>query len=360
MKKNYHKKTQTRLVFVVFVFIVLVGGFLFKSKNTIRLQNQSESSIIPYENIQTSNHSPTPFPFAELTIPYLRNKTYESTLNTLEKHGENQNFTTYLTSYDSEGLKINGLLTQPKGEMPSGGWPAIIFVHGYVPPTLYRTTQNYVSYVNYLARHGFVLFKIDLRGHDESEGDASGAYYSSDYIIDVLNARSALQESTFVSPDKIGLWGHSMAGNVLLRSFVVKPEIPAVVIWAGAVYTYDDRLEYGINDNSYRPPTNDSERQRKRQLLRDTWGEFDPTIPFWQQVATTNYLSDLKGAIQLHHAIDDSVVNIGYSRNLMSLLDKTTVPHHLFEYKTGGHNLTGTSFTQAMDRTVEFFRKELK
>jgi hypothetical protein len=37
-------------------------------------------------------------------------------------------------------------------------------------------------------------------------------------------------------------------------------------------------------------------------------------------------------------------------------LDKTQVPHELFEYPSGGHNITGASFATAMQRTVEFFR----
>src|SRR5258708_9975588 len=113
--------------------------------------------------------------------------------------------------------------------MPDGGWPAIVFVHGYIDPTIYKTTQNYVAYVDYLARNGFVVFKIDLRGHDKSEGQASGAYYSSYYVIDTLNAREALKVSDFVNPNKVGLWGHSMAGKIYFRRFLVKTNISTII-----------------------------------------------------------------------------------------------------------------------------------
>ena len=43
----------------------------------------------------------------------------------------------------------------------------------------------------------------------------------------------------------------------------------------------------------------------------------------------------------------------------MTLLDKTNVPHELFEYPSGGHNISGTSFSIAMERTVAFFKKYL-
>lgn len=88
------------------------------------------------------------------------------------------------------------------------------------------------------------------------------------------------------------------------------------------------------------------------------YGSLSATSVFWRQVAPTN-LNDLKGAIEIHHAQDDTVVNIGYSRDLIALLDKTKVPHQYYEYPTGGHNISGESFTLAMQRTVEFFKKYL-
>ena len=73
----------------------------------------------------------------------------------------------------------------------------------------------------------------------------------------------------------------------------------------------------------------------------------------------TKYLSDIKGAIQIHHAVDDDVVNIGYSRDFDLLLDNTSIYHELNEYPSGGHNITGVSFSQAMRKTADFFKKYL-
>lgn len=304
--------------------------------------------------------SPTPFPFQEMTIPALRAREYSSRLNDREQISSSTNYTSYLTSYNSDGNKINGLLAIPSGEEPAGGWPGIVFVHGYIPPSIYTTTGNYTDYVDYLARNGYVVFKIDLRGHGDSEGEAGGGYYGSDYIADTLNARSALQNSGFVNPEKIGLWGHSMAGNVVTRSLAARPEIPAVAVWGGAVYTYSDMQKYGIDDNSYRPPVDATRNQGRRQRLAEKYGQFDPSDPFWKQVPFTNYLDGIKGAISLNHAVDDTVVNIGYSRDLDTILDKTSIPHELNEYPNGGHNISGSSFVSAMQNTVAFYDKYLK
>ena len=140
----------------------------------------------------------------------------------------------------------------------------------------------------------------------------------------------------------------------------MKKNVPAAVIWAGAGYTYSDLQEYMIEDASYRPPPANSERARKRQELRDAYGNFDPNHWFWKQVPATNYLGDVTGALQLNHALDDKVVSIEYSRNLNEILNQTSILHELNEYSSGGHNLTGSTFSQAMQKTVEFFKGNLK
>jgi uncharacterized protein len=344
------------VIFLLCVFVVSMG--IWWTMQTIKPNSLPHPIAIP--NIAPPTSTPTPFPFHEVTIPYLKSRTYQSSLGELRKYSQTVEYTSYLTHYTSDELKINGLLTIPTGTKPTSGWPAIVFVHGYIPPTIYKTTDKYNEYVDYLAKNGFVVFKIDLRGHGESQGVPSGAYFSSDYVIDTLQAVASLESSDFVNPKTIGVWGHSMAGNIVLRSLAVKPTLKGIVIWAGAVYSYEDRIKYGINDSSYRPPSVQSDQTQRNQRLRDTYGTFDSTIPFWQQIAPTNYLNDIQGAIEIHHAINDDVVNIGYSRDLMKLLDDTPIPHALFEYPNGGHNLTGASFSLAMKRTVEFFKKYLR
>lgn len=355
---KFSRKKAVILVAGIFL-LASIGAvyFLFVNQSEItRPSSESDSNII-----MSSKVTPTPFPFQEMTIPYLSDRKYESTISDLRQISTNTNYEEFLTSYDSDGFRINALLTRPTGQIPEGGFPAIIFVHGYIPPTTYVTNgQSYSDYVDYLARKGFVLFKIDLRGHGDSQGEANGAYYSEEYIVDVLNARAALRGLDFVNDKKIGLWGHSMAGNVVLRSITVARDIPVAVIWAGAVYTYDDLQEYGLNDNSYRPPTDNTQRQKRREKLFGTHGEFDSNNSFWKQVIPTNFLDGISTPIQLNHSVDDDVVDIGYSRGLNSILDSTLIPHELNEYSSGGHNISGSAFSEAMQKTVEFYNRYLK
>lgn len=292
--------------------------------------------------------------YRRLTIPYLRKQEFPgSDVEVIRQVSENANYTSYVASYKSEGLTIYGLLTKPKGDEPESGFPAVVFVHGYIPPLSYKTTEKYGDYVDYLARNGLVVFKIDLRGHGESEGEPGGAYFSSDYIFDTLNARSSLKKLSYVNSSKVGLWGHSMAGNVVLRSMTVDPTIPAGVIWAGAVYTYTDMRELGIQDGSYQPSQNPN--RNRRQELMDRVGDVSANNEFWKMVIPTNYVSDLLGVVEIHHAINDDVVSVEYGRNLQKILEDAGKKSRLYEYTNGGHNISSPAFGSAMSRTVKTF-----
>jgi len=298
----------------------------------------------------------------DLTIAYLRGLDIQGSEITYEQQLANgANYAQYIASYVSEGNRIYGLLTIPLGEMPAGGFKAIVFNHGYIPPHLYRTTERYVAYVDTLARHGFVVFKIDLRGNGSSEGDSSGSYFSPAYTIDAIAALKSLQTLDFVDPQGIGMWGHSMAGNLVLRAMLVEPDIQAGVIWAGAVYSYDDYSAYRISDSSFVPPPegDESPGRRRGRELREAYGAPDTSHPYWAAVSLTENIRYLERPVQLHHAVNDSTVNIGYSRDLSRVLLENNKVYEYYEYEGGDHDIESPYFETAMLRTVEFFQKYL-
>lgn len=299
----------------------------------------------------------------ELTIQYLRAQeiagseiSFEQELNSTFYYEQ------HLVSYRSEGNQIYGLLTVPRTEPPEGGFKAIVFSHGYIPPTLYVSTERYLAYVDYLARSGFVVFKIDLRGHGDSEGEPTGSYFSPAYSIDAIAALKSLQTLDFVDPQGIGMWGHSMAGNLVLRAMLIEPEVKAGVIWAGAVYSYDDFSQYGISDNTYRPPATQESgsdpRRRSREII-ETYGRPDTSVDYWRAVSLTENIGFLSSPLQLHHAEDDPVVSIQYSEDLAAVLLANGKDYEFYRYEGGGHNMLSPYFEQAMQRTVEFFRDNL-
>lgn len=297
----------------------------------------------------------------ELTIAALLEREIAGSEITIEETLENGvNYHRYIASYISEGNRIYGLLTVPFGNAPYGGFKAIVFNHGFIPPANYRTTERYVAYVDALARAGFVVFKIDLRGHGDSEGEPAGSYFSPAYTIDAIAALKSLQTLNFVDPLGIGMWGHSMAGNLVLRAMLIEPDIQAGVIWAGAVYSYDDFSRYAISDPSAsREVLERMPAFRRSRELFETYGRPNTEEPFWRAVSLTANIDLLNAPLQIHHAANDDVVNIGYSYDLIDVLAAHGKVYEFYEYEGGGHNIESPYFDQAMRRTILFFQRTL-
>ena len=268
------------------------------------------------------------------------------------------NYFRYIASYKSEGLKIYGLLTVPQTIPPPGGWPAIIFNHGYIPPAQYRTTERYIAYTDGFSRQSYVLFRPDYRGHGNSEGTASGAYGSNSYTIDVLNALSSVKKLGYVNGEKIGMWGHSLGGFITLRSMVVSGDIKAGVIWAGVVGSYEDLFSRWRRRNV--PSTTPSSRTGGwRQQLSQIYGDPDQNPEFWRFLSANSFLSDISGPLQIHHGTADSSVPVEFSQKLFSDLKSLDKETEFYSYYSDDHNLSN-NFTLAMRRSVEFFDKYLK
>ncbi len=275
-----------------------------------------------------------------------------------------ENYQRYIASYKSEGLKIYGLLTIPNGTPPAGGWPAIIFNHGYIPPSEYKTTEKYVAYQDVFAKNGYVTFKSDYRGHGESEGVARGGYSSNDYTIDVLNAMASVKRfkdpsigsGQVVNKNKIGMWGHSMGGFITLRAMVVDPSIKAGVIWGGVVGNYDDLL-----NNWRRTPRPSIPRASTswRGSLIAQHGTPNENPVFWNSLSANSYLKDISGPIQLDHSTTDEEVPVKFSENLFEQLKKAGKEAELYEYPGDDHNIS-QNFNLAAQRSVDFFDKYVK
>ena len=293
-----------------------------------------------------------------MSIQAMRAGTYTGSDIFIEKELDaGANYHRFYAYYLSEGLKIYALLTVPLGEVPAGGWPGIVFNHGYIPPKEYRTTERYIAYVDRLARAGFIVFRIDYRGNDRSEGTATGAYGSPGYTVDVLNAVASLQRFSLVNPQKIGIWGHSMGGFLTLRVMVISRAIKAGVIWSGVVGSYSDLL-----DNWHRngpTPTPPPEARGWRAEWTKEYGTPEENPEFWNSVAANSFLTDLSGPLQLHHGTADSEVPLEFSEKLATDIQAVGGNVELYTYPENDHNLS-QSFDLAMDRTIEFYNRYLK
>src|SRR5688500_16029055 len=152
-------KTLFLFLMLIALSIVTFTVWWMNNKKAPNVALQQVKQAPAQTERQKNNPQPsrTPFPFEEMTIPFLRAMQYQSKLGERTLYQRNGTYTSYITNYISDGLKINALLTIPTSEKPASGYPAIVFVHGYIPPSEYRTTEKYVDYVDNFAGQGYVV-----------------------------------------------------------------------------------------------------------------------------------------------------------------------------------------------------------
>lgn len=319
----------------------------------------ASATPLPPTDTPAPNPTATEIPIP-LSIEAMRAGDYPGSDLVIEKElATGSNYRRYIASYLSEGLKIYGLLTIPNGEKPVTGWPVIIFNHGFIPPRQYRTTERYIAHVDNLARSGYIVFRSDYRGHDQSEGTPRGAYSTPDYVIDVLNAVSSLKRLPEADPQRMGMWGHSMGGYITLRVMVISKDIKAGVIWGGVVASYPDMLsKWRRGSNAVAIPTPLPRGPSWRSLV-DSYGSPEENPNFWASISANSYLADISGPLQLDHGTADEEVPLVFSETLYFQMLDAGKYVELHKYDGDNHNISN-QFTSAMQHSNDFFDKFVK
>jgi dipeptidyl aminopeptidase/acylaminoacyl peptidase len=175
-----------------------------------------------------------PNPLEKYTIASMRARIYGiGTIQLLEKISDEGRFTRYKFQYSSDGIPIYGFVNIPKGEGP---FPVIIAIHGNYDTRNYQLMPYSTLFADRIAQEGYIVFHPNMRNFGESgSGDDR---YRNGLTTDILNLIAMIQSQggigdlSMMRPDKIGLWGHSMGGEVALRVITISDDIDATMLYA--------------------------------------------------------------------------------------------------------------------------------
>jgi dipeptidyl aminopeptidase/acylaminoacyl peptidase len=124
-------------------------------------------------------------------------------------------------SYD--GLEIPGILYKPHQASPASRVPALVKVHGGPGG---QAAIGYSAITQYLVNHGYAVFDINNRGSDgygktfyslddRKHGDAD--------LDDCVASKKMLAATGWIHPDRIGIFGGSYGGYMVLAALAFRP-----------------------------------------------------------------------------------------------------------------------------------------
>lgn len=277
----------------------------------------------------------------------------------------------FLYSYDSAGLKVHALVALPVEAAPDDGYPLLIANHGHHPePKKYGITADgkdwrpgdyYRRIPELFVAQGFMVVMPDFRGHNDSEGFefTEGMLESSYYTEDVLNLVAGLASLENVDDRNLFMWGHSMGGEVTLRTLLATDRIRGASMWSSVggdiwdqSYYYSRYSDSAAFDSSGTPK---SVIERLMGRIAELDSEFD-----YRGSEPLLHLDKLQTPIIIHHAVGDRGAAYKWSQRLAKELYMHGKDYEFWSYPGDDHLFTGETMQQAVDRDAEFFLKRMQ
>lgn len=149
--------------------------------------------------------------------------------------------------FKSGGVNCAADLYIPDDYRPGSRRPGLVFGHGFSMVRQFLR-EKFMK----ISRAGYVTLVIDYRSFGESEGEPRGQLFPLNQVEDFRNAISYLQTRPEVDPNRIGIWGASFGGAVVIYTAAVDRRVKAVISevpvvngrrWMQALRTSDQWLE---------------------------------------------------------------------------------------------------------------------
>jgi pimeloyl-ACP methyl ester carboxylesterase len=132
-------------------------------------------------------------------------------------------------TFDSQGLKLSGVLHTPDNLAPGERRPACLVLHGFGSN---KNSKACISPAKLLETWGYVALRFDMRGCGESEGPPAHIICL-EQVEDTKSAVTYLMSRPEVDPAKIACAGHSFGAAVAVYAGGIDSRIAAVISSGG-------------------------------------------------------------------------------------------------------------------------------
>jgi dipeptidyl aminopeptidase/acylaminoacyl peptidase len=132
-------------------------------------------------------------------------------------------------TFESDGLRLSGVVRVPAGLKPGERRPAFLVLHGFGSN---KSSHNVTLPCDLFDNLGYASLRFDMRGCGESEGER-GRLICLEQVSDTSNALTFLARHPQIDPKRIAVIGSSFGAAVAVYTGGVDPRIAAVISSGG-------------------------------------------------------------------------------------------------------------------------------
>lgn len=268
---------------------------------------------------------------------------------------ENENYISYLVSFNSKGKKVTGMMNIPVG---TGPFPVIVMFRGYVDPEIYFTGLGTERVSEVFASNGFITIAPDFLGYGGSDLEAENVFESrfETYTV-ALDTLASVSNIENADATKVSIWGHSNGGQISLTILEASQNSYPTVLWAPVTKPFPYSILYYTDEASDRG-----------KFLRKELSKFESEYNA-DLYSITDYVGRITAPIQLHQGSADEAVPQKWSDEFVKLLTDREVKVTYYTYSGADHNLMpaspdaslgGPGWNTVVQRDIEFFQKNLQ
>ncbi|MDX8359210.1 MULTISPECIES: prolyl oligopeptidase family serine peptidase [Bacillaceae] len=222
----------------------------------------------------------------------------------------NPNIHLYELTYLSKGLKVKGLLAEPKNV---GKYDGFLYLRGGIK----NVGKVRVGRIVQFASEGFVVMAPFYRGNQGGEGNED---FAGNDRHDAVASYRVLEQLESVHEDRIHVFGFSRGGVMALFTGIIEHNVKSVVTWGGVsdmTLTYNERIDL-------------------RRMLKRVIGGTPNKYPDRYKIRTPLFmLEQIHAPILIIHGKNDSNVTIQHAyrlENRLKELNKSVTTWYFDEY----------------------------
>lgn len=255
---------------------------------------------------------------------------------------EEENFTSYVFTYQSDGKTISGMVNIPVGP---GKFPVIILLRGYADSQNYHVGLGTERSANSLAMGGFLTLAPDFLGYGYSDWEDKDILLARFYRpVEVLSLLSAVSSLPSADSSRIGLWGHSNGGQIALSLLEITGKAYPTSLWAPMSLGFPENVLVYLG-------TEDVGNIVKEKVDKFSANN-DP-----KKYSISEYFEKIKTPFIIHQATSDELIKTEWTKSLAEKLKGSGNEVDLYLYSRENHNFNRYKETGEVlrQRDLEFF-----